>query len=223
MRERLFKLQDKNYKSFQGKLMPTVSDDRIIGVRIPEIRRLAKELAGTQKAEDFLIEVPHKYYEEDNLHAFIIEQIKDFDSCITAINTFLPHVDNWATCDSMRPKCFKNNKEKLLLDIDKWLDSKHTYTVRFGIETLMLYYLDEDFKDEYHQRVAKIISQEYYINMMIAWYFATALAKRWNETLPYIENKSLPAWVHNKAIQKAVESYRITNEQKEYLKTLKIE
>lgn len=222
MKQRLFEIQDKEYKSFQSKLLPTVSEDRIIGVRTPELRKLARELAGTKDAEDFLCELPHKYYEEDNLHAFVIEQINDFDSCIAEINAFWPYVDNWGTCDSMRPKCFKKNKERLLLEIDKWLSSSHTYTLRFGIETLMLYYLDDGFKTEYHERVAKITSQEYYVNMMIAWYFATALANLWDETLPYIEKKALPIWVHNKAIQKAVESYRITNEQKEYLKKLRM-
>lgn len=220
--EKLFFLQDLKYKDFQCKLMPTVDPDSVIGVRTPALRTLAKELYGTREAAEFFSALPHTYYEENNLHAFLIERIKDFDACITALDAFLPYVDNWATCDSMRPGCFKKNTEKLLPYIERWLTSSHTYTVRFAIEALMIYYLDEHFDGSYPRRIAAITSDEYYINMMIAWYFATALAKRWDDIIPFIEGKCLPVWVHNKAIQKACESYRITAEQKEYLRTLKL-
>lgn len=219
---RLFELQDLTYRDFHSKLMPTVPKEKIIGVRVPQLRRFAKEFAKTKEAKEFLEILPHKYYEEDNLHAFLIEQIKDFDKCIFALDDFLLYVDNWATCDMMTPKVFKNNTEKLLPKIEEWLISDYTYQVRFAIGMLMKFYLDENFDEKYLKLVAGVKSDEYYINMMIAWYFATALAKQWEKTVPYIENKTLDKWTHNKAIQKAIESYRITKEQKEYLKTLKI-
>lgn len=219
---RLFELQDFSYRDFHSKLMPTVPKEKIIGVRVPQLRKLAKEFGKTEDAKEFLKILPHKYYEEDNLHAFLIEQIKDFDECIFALDDFLLYVDNWATCDMMSPKVFKNNTEKLLPKIEEWLISDYTYQVRFAIGMLMKFYLDESFDERYLQLVASVKSDEYYINMMIAWYFATALAKQWEKTVPFIENKVLDKWTHNKAIQKAVESYRITKEQKEYLKQLKI-
>lgn len=219
---RLFELQDFAYRDFHSKLMPTVPKEKIIGVRVPQLRKFAKEFNKTEDAKTYLKILPHKYYEEDNLHAFLIEQIKDFNECIYALDDFLLHVDNWATCDMMSPKVFKNNTEKLLPKIEEWLVSDYTYQIRFAIGMLMKFYLDENFNEKYLKLVASVKSDEYYINMMIAWYFATALAKQWEKTVPFIENKILDKWIHNKAIQKAVESYRITKEQKEYLKQLKI-
>lgn len=219
---RLFEMQDLKYRDFHSKLMPTVDKEKIIGVRVPQLRKFAREFGKTEEAKDFLKILPHKYYEEDNIHAFLIEQIKDFDECISALDNFLLCVDNWATCDMMTPKVFKKNTDKLLPKINEWLISDYAYEVRFAIGMLMKFYLDENFDEKYLELVASVKSEEYYINMMIAWYFATALAKQWDKTLPYIENKVLDKWTHNKAIQKAVESYRITDEQKKYLKTLKI-
>ncbi|MBO5230740.1 MAG: DNA alkylation repair protein [Clostridia bacterium] len=221
IRDRLFKLQDLKYREFHSRLMPTVEKSRVIGVRTPELRKLAKELKNTSHAEDFLKKLPHKYYEENNLHAFLIEEIKDYDSCVEELNKFLPFVDNWATCDMMRPKIFKKNLDKLLPQIKSWIDSDKTYTVRFGMECLMLYYLDEHFSPEYPEIICKIRSEEYYVKMMQAWYFATALAKRYDDIVLYLEQNRLDSDTHNKAIQKAVESYRITPEQKAYLRTLK--
>ncbi len=218
---RLFELQDLKYRDFHSRLMPTVSKDLIIGVRTPDLRQLAKELKNTPHASEFLKKLPHQYYEENNLHAFLIEEIKDYDSCIEELNKFLPFVDNWATCDMMRPKIFKKNLPELLEQIKTWLASGETYTVRFGIEMLMLYYLDVHFKPEYPEMISQIRSEEYYIKMMQAWYFATALAKRYDDIVPYIEQNKLDSDTHNKAIQKAIESYRITPEQKAYLRTLK--
>ena len=219
--DELFKMQDIGYRDFNAKLIPTVDKNKIIGVRTPDLRKFAKEISKNKGAEIFLNTLPHRFYEENNLHAFILENEKDFDNCIEKINRFLPYIDNWATCDSMRPKVFAKNKEKLLDPIKNWIKSDKTYTVRFGIECLMSYYLDDDFSEEYHELVCGIRSDEYYVNMMIAWYFATALAKQYERTVKYIENNRLDTWTHNKAIQKAVESYRITDEQKAYLKTLK--
>ena len=219
---RLFELQDLAYRDFHSKLMPTVPKEKIIGVRVPELRKFAKEFGKTTDANEFLKILPHKYYEEDNLHAFLTEQIKDFDECVSALDSFLLYVDNWATCDMMSPKVFKNNTEKLLPKIEEWLISDYVYQVRFAIGMLMKFYLDENFDERYLHLVASVKSDEYYINMMIAWYFATALAKQWEKTVPYIENEVLDKWTHNKAIQKSVESYRITDEKKEYLKKYKI-
>ncbi len=222
VQEKLFELQDSDYRDFHSKLMPTVPKEKIIGVRVPELRKFAKELGKTKEAKDFLKILPHKYYEEDNLHAFLIEQIKDFDECISALDNFLLHIDNWATCDMMSPKVFKKNTELLLPKVKEWLISDYVYQVRFAIGMLMKFYLDENFNEDYLKLVSGVKSDEYYINMMIAWYFATALAKQWEKTVPYIENKTLDKWTHNRAIQKAVESFRITAEQKEYLKGFKI-
>lgn len=218
----LFDMQDREYKKFHSKLVPTLNPDIIIGVRTPKLRKLAKEIKDTELASQFIQDLPHKYYEENNLHAFLIEQISDYQQCITQIERFLPYVDNWATCDSMRPKVFKKNTDKLLSEIKKWIASSHTYTVRYGIEMLMVFFLDNQFDVAYLDMVASVKSEEYYINMMTAWYFATALAKQYESTLPYISRKLLPVWVHNKTIQKAVESFRISDEQKAFLKTLKV-
>ena len=217
----LFSLRDLKYKEFHQKLMPTVSPDKVIGIRTPVLRKFAKDFSKREEAESFIKNLPHKYYEEDNLHAFLLEEIRDYESLIEELNKFLPFVDNWATCDMMRPKILKNHKIELLEDIKRWLNSKDTYTIRFAVNCLMLYYLEEDFKPEYLQWVKNIESQEYYINMVRAWYFATALAKQYDETVKILENNALDKWTHNKTIQKANESYRITKEQKEYLRTLK--
>ena len=201
--------------------MPTVDPGRVIGVRIPVLRKMAKDLYGTDEAAAFLGRLPHTYFEENNLHAFLLARIPNFDACVAAVDAFLPYVDNWATCDSLRPGCFKQNYKALLPWIQKWMASSKPYTVRFGIEMLMVYYLDDHFTPDYLSWVAGVQSEEYYVNMMIAWYFATALSKQWAAVVPYLAGKSLPVWVHNKTIQKAVESYRITAEQKAYLRTLR--
>lgn len=219
--EELFKLQDKKYKDFQAKLIPTINPNTIIGVRTPELRSYAKELIKSGNYLSFLSDLPHKYFDENQLHAFIISQIKDYDECIKYINKFLPYVDNWATCDQMSPKIFKKYSDKLLIQIKKWIKLKETYIIRFGIGMLMQYYLDDNFKVEYLEMVASIKSKEYYVNMMIAWYFATALAKQYDLTISFIENQKLDIWTHNKVIQKAIESYRIADEKKDYLKSLK--
>lgn len=219
--DRLFALADEGYRQFQTPLLPSVDPARIIGVRTPVLRKLAKELADTDEAETFLHDLPHAYYEENNLHAFLVEQIKDYDACIAAIDAFLPYVDNWSTCDGWSPKVFKKHPDELLLKIREWMASDLPYTVRFGIGMLQRYFLDERFDPTYLDWVAAIDCEEYYVRMMVAWYFATALAKQYDATLPYIEQGRLPHWTHNKTIQKAVESYRISTEQKTYLKTLK--
>ena len=217
----LFSMQDQEYRQFQCKLMPTVAPETVIGVRTPELRALAKKLKGDLRVEAFLSELPHRYYEENNLHAFLIEQTADYGACIRALERFLPFVDNWATCDMLRPKCFKRHSEELLRHIEVWLAAEHPFTVRFGIEMLMTYYLDEAFDPRYLEMVAGVQREEYYVNMMCAWYFATALAKQWDSAVIYLEESCLPLWVHNKTIQKAIESYRIDNEQKKYLRSLK--
>ena len=220
IKDKLFKLQDKEYKFFQEKIISTVNPDTIIGVRTPELRKLAK-IHIKEDYTSFLKELPHKYFDENQLHAFIISEIKNYDECILHINNFLPYIDNWATCDQLSPKIFKKNTDKLLDHIKLWIKSKEPYIIRFGVGMLMQYYLDDNFNEEYLKMVSKIKSNEYYVNMMIAWYFATALAKQYKSTINYIENKKLDIWIHNKTIQKAVDSYRITEEQKEYLKSLK--
>lgn len=222
VQDRLFELQDVEYRDFQSKLIPTVAPETVIGVRTPELRKFAKALGKTPEALEFLQILPHKYYEENNLHGFLIENMKDYDQTIAALDTFLPYVDNWATCDLMRPKAFKKHLPELWEQVKVWLSSSHAYTVRFGIEMLMSFYLDEQFQPEYLDWVAGIRSVEYYVNMMIAWYFATALAKQYDASLPHIEKHHLEAWTHNKAIQKAIESNRITEDQKAYLRCLKV-
>lgn len=219
---KLYELQDKEYRDFQVKLIPTANKAIFIGIRTPELRKLAKELIKTNNYKDFLEELPHKYFDENQLHAFIISELKDFNECMNYTNKFLPYVDNWATCDQMSPKVFKKHKEELIDYIKIWIKSKQTYTIRFGIGILMEHFLNESFNKEYLELVSKIRSKEYYVNMMIAWYFATALAKQYDEAIKYVENNKLDVWVHNKTIQKAIESYRITEQQKEYLRTLKI-
>ncbi len=218
--EELYKMQDTKYKAFHSQLMPTVNPENIIGVRVPALRNFAKNIKDS--ADGFLYDLPHTYYEENNLHAFLISEIKDFHKCIKMLNDFLPYVDNWATCDGIRPPCFKKNKKELLFEIEKWIKSEHTYTVRFAIEMLMVHFLDKDFDKNHLNVVSNVNSGEYYVKMMVAWYFATALAKQWESAVLYLEEHLLHKWVHNKTIQKAVESYRITSEQKEYLRSLKI-
>lgn len=222
IQKQLFELQDLGYKEFHSKLMPTVCKDKIIGVRVPQLRKLAKELNTSYLRADFLNTLPHKYYEEDNLHAFLIEQIKDFNECISALDNFLLFVDNWATCDMMTPKVLAESPDLLYEKIEEWAKSEHTYTVRFAVVTLMKFFMDERLDKKHLKLLLRIKSDEYYINMATAWYLATALSSRWALVIPYIENKKFDKWIHNKAIQKANESYRITKEQKDYLKTLKI-
>ena len=222
IQQRLFALQDAGYRDFHAALMPTVDKALVIGVRMPALRALAKELKGTELAADFMAQLPHKYYEENNLHAALIGHIRDFQPCLTALERFLPYVDNWATCDMMNPRALAKDKAALLERIRLWLQSGHTYTVRFGMEMLMNHFLEEDFREEYLALVASVRSEEYYVRMMQAWYFATALAKQYEAAVTYLEQRRLGAWVHNKTIQKARESFRVSQEQKEYLKSLKV-
>ena len=220
--KRLYALQDVKYQVFQTKLIPTVDPATVIGVRTPALRAYAKELSRREDADDFLAALPHTYFDENQLHAFIISLGKDYGKTLAAVDAFLPYVDNWATCDQLSPKVFRKHRAELLTEIECWMASEHVYTVRFGIGMLMQYYLDEDFDSAYPEHVAALRSGEYYVNMMIAWYFATALAKQYDAALPYLEQRRLDVCVHNKAIQKAIESYRVTDEQKAYLRTLKI-
>ena len=222
IRETLFQLQDVKYRDFQSKLIPTAEDDTVIGVRTPELRKAAKKLVKSEGIQEFLEDLPHRYFDENQLHAFIISEIKNYDRCLEEVERFLPYVDNWATCDQMAPKVFAKKKEDLLERIKTWISSGETYTVRFGIGMLMRHFLDEQFDPAYPEMVAGIRSEEYYVNMMIAWYFATALAKQYDAVLPYLVEKRLDVWPHNKTIQKSVESYRISPEHKKYLKSLKI-
>lgn len=221
VRGRLFELQDLKYRDFHSRLMPTVDKELIIGVRTPDLRKFAKEVAKSEHCEEFLKTLPHKYYEENNLHAFLVEQIKDYDLCIAELNRFLPFVDNWATCDMMRPEIFKKHKDRLFTDALRWMESDDSYAVRFGIEMLMCHYLDENFTPEIPAIISKIKTDEYYVKMMIAWYFATALAKQYDAVITYFEKGLLDEEIRNKAIRKAIESYRVTDEQKAYLRTLK--
>mgnify|MGYP000878218068 FL=1 len=222
IRNELFKMQDIEYRDFNSKLIPTVKKEDMIGIRTPELRKYAKKLIKLEGVEDFLHSLPHKYFDENQLHAFIISEIKDFKLCIDELINFLPYLDNWATCDQLSPKILKKYRNDLLPHIYEWLKSDKTYTVRFGIGMLMEHFLNEDFKTEYPEMVAAVRSEEYYINMMTAWYFATALAKQYESILPFIEGNKLDTWTHNKSIQKAIESNRISAEQKNYLKGLKI-
>lgn len=218
----LFDLQDENYRKFSSSLMPTVDAELVIGVRTPDLRKFAKKLANDPGMDIFLHSLPHWYYEENNLHGFLIEGMKDFEICVRELEVFLPYIDNWATCDLISPKTFKKHLPELLDKIRVWIVSDRVYTVRFGIGMLMKYYLDDAFEPEYLEMVCSVRSEEYYVNMMVAWYFATALAKQYDSALPYIEQKKLETWTHNKAIQKSVESRRITEEQKNYLRSLRI-
>lgn len=218
----LFELADEKYKNFHAKLIPNIPTENIIGVRTPDLRKYAKELIRSGESESFITSVKHHYYDEKNLHAFIIEDIRDYDKLIYELERFLPEIDNWATCDMLSPKIFSKCKNTLLIKIKEWLSSDLTYTVRFGADMLMRHYLDNDFKPEYLKLIANIKSDEYYIKMVQAWFFATALAKQYESTIVYIEKKLLLAEVHNMTIKKARESYRISKEHKEYLKSLKL-
>lgn len=219
--EELFALQDSSYGDFQAKLTPGIPREKFIGVRVPEVRKLAKRLAKEPGAASFLADLPHKYYDENMLHALLLSEMKDYAACVAAVDRFLPYVDNWAVCDILSPKIFRRNKPALLKKIREWSASEKTYTCRFGIEMLMSYFLDDDFKPEYLEIPAAVRSEEYYVRMMAAWFFATALAKQWDAAVKYVEEGRLDTWIHNKTIQKARESFRITPEQKEYLQTLK--
>ena len=220
--ERLFALRDEGYAAFQLRLMPGITPDRVIGVRTPEVRSLGKEYAKKPETEAFLAALPHRYYDENNLHGFIVSECRDYEKTVGYIDAFLPYVDNWATCDLLSPKCFKKHRAELKNDILRWIASDRTYTIRFGIEMAMSHFLDEDFSPEFPEIISGLRSEEYYVNMMIAWYFATALTKQWDASLRYLTEKKLAPWVHNKTIQKAVESFRITDDRKAFLKTLKI-
>lgn len=222
IQKRLFDLQDKGYRDGSIKLNSSVDPDTIIGIRIPALRALAKELRGTPEAQDFIAALPHDYFEEYSLHSFLLSYIKDFDEGLAATERLLPYLNSWALTDSMRVKAFDRAPERLLPHIERWLHSDHPYTVRYGILCLMNYFLDDRFLPGCLAQVAAVQSGEYYVNMMIAWYFATALAKQYDSALPYLEDKRLSKWVHNKTIQKAVESYRISDDRKAYLKTLRI-
>ena len=217
----LFTMQDLKYRDFHAKLMPTVEKESVIGVRVPVLRTYAKKFGKTEEAKQFLKILPHQYYEENNLHMMLVAQIKDYESCLAEVERFLPYVDNWATCDLPAPKCFEKHKKELITVIRKWISSEKIYVVRYGIGLLLRLYLDADFDPAYLELVTAVQSEEYYVNMMIAWYLATALAKQWEETIPYLEERRLSEWVHRKTIQKAVESYRITKEKKEYLRSLR--
>lgn len=222
--DELMKIKDEGYADFQAKLTPNVDRSKFIGVRVPDIRKLAKTLlkSDPKGVEEFLDSLPHDTYDEDMLHGVILSEIKDFDTCIRRVDEFLPYVDNWAVCDIMSPKVFKKHKAVLLPKIREWVETEHVYVARFGVEMLMSFYLDEDFEAEYLEIPIKALGDDYYIKMMLAWFYATALAKQWDATIPYLENHRLAPWTHNKTIQKARESYRISDEQKAYLKGLKV-
>lgn len=218
--DRLFELQDTGYRDFHSRLIPDIPKERIIGVRTPALRKLAKELAGTQEAAAFISQLPHNYYEEDNLHAFLVCEMKNFDKCMAEVERFLPYINNWATCDGFAPKVFKKHRAEIYEKVKQWLGSDKTYTVRFGIVTLMDY-LKADFDEEMLSLVADIRSEEYYINMAIAWYFSMALVWQYDAALPYLLENRMDKWTHNKSIQKAIESRQIDEETKKYLRTLK--
>lgn len=221
VQKRLFEVADKQYALFQAKLIPNIPQERVIGVRVPVLRKIAREFEKEPECRDFLNTLPHAYYDENMLHSILLSNVKNYEECIAAVEAFLPYVDNWAVCDTLRPKVFGKHKDKLLPRIKDWIASDKTYTCRFGIGMLMMHYLDKDFKPEYLELPQKVDSEEYYVKMMIAWFYATALANQWDATIPYIEEHRLSDWVHKKTIQKACESYRITDEQKAHLKTLR--
>ena len=221
IQNRLFALRDEKNAAFEAKLIPNIPSETILGVRMPQMRKLARELYRAGKAESFLTQVPHEYLEENCLHAFFLEQIREFEACLAAVEAFLPYIDNWATCDSLNPPIFRKHRDELLERVRVWLDSGETYKIRFGVKMLMSHFLEEDFREEYLDLVSVIQSKEYYVNMMRAWYFATALAKQWETTLPLLTERRLDPWTHRKTIQKAVESYRITEEQKALLRSLR--
>lgn len=220
--QKLEAISDNKYAEFAAKLTPGIDEKLFLGVRNPDMRKFAKSYFGSDEANEFLSELPHKYYDENMLHAMLICEVKDYDKCLVEVERFLPYIDNWAVCDTFSPKVFFKNKDKLLSSVKKWISSEHTYTKRYGIVMLMRHYLDECFDRNQLDLIANIKSDEYYINMAVAWYFATALAKQWEDTVPYIKEKKLDKWTHNKAIQKARESFRVSDERKEYLKTLKM-
>ena len=222
IQKRLFELQDMAYRDFHSGLIPELPKEHFIGIRVPVLKKFAKEYKKEAEAEVFLKQLPHTYYEEYMLHGLLIAEIKDYAACIQAVEAFLPYIDNWAVCDGLSPKVFKDHKQELLEKIKQWIPSKHTYICRFGMEMLMRWFLDEDFRPEYLKMPASVRSEEYYVNMARAWYFATALAKKYDQVLPFLEEQKMDVWTHNKTIQKAIESYRITPEQKEYLRALKI-
>lgn len=220
--ERLFELRDQKYRSFQSKLIPNIDPERIIGVRLPLIKSIANEMVNNNIRNEFINTLPHKYFEEDHLHSFIIAQISDFEECIREIEKFLPYIDNWSVCDSLRPKCFKNHKCELLEKIREWIISEDTYTIRFAIEMLMIHFSGDYFSEDHFLLVSETHANDYYVKTAIAWYFATVLSNQYEKTLKFIESNSISdIWTHNKAIQKALESNKISNEQKIYLKSLK--
>ena len=219
--QRLSELSDPTYRDFHAGLIPNISPETILGVRVPALRKLARELRGSAEAQEFMAALPHEYYDENCLHGLLINDIKDFGATVSALDAFLPYVDNWAVCDLISPRSFKSRPPELAAHVRRWLDSSHSYTVRFGIGVLMSFYLDEAFRPEYLDLAAGVRREEYYVKMMVAWYFATALAKQYAAALPYVEERRLDRWTHNKTIQKAVESYRITPEQKAYLRSLR--
>ncbi len=219
--ERLAACRNDQYRDFQSKLVPNIPKETVLGVKTPDMRKIAKEVNQTKEAADFLARLPHGYYEENLVHFFLISMIKDFDECVKAVEAFLPYVDCWPVCDQSSPKVFAKNHEKLIPLIKKWISSDHVYTVRFGIRMLMNEFLGDDFKPEYLEWVASVQGEDYYIKMMVAWYFATALAKKYGQSVVYIEERRLDPWTHKKAIQKAIESYRVSDEHKEYLKTFR--
>lgn len=221
LQTQLFSMRDEEYAAFQVKLTPGIEAGQVIGVRIPILRKFAKEYAKKEEAKEFLIQLPHTYYDENLLHGMLLEQIRDYPEALQKVDAFLPYVDNWAVCDTMNPKVFGKHKKEFLPQIKRWAKSKETYTIRFAVKMLMTLYLDEDFDPAYLKIPAAIKQDDYYVNMVIAWYYATALAKQWTDTIPYLEEGKLRPWIHNKTIQKAIESYRITKEQKDYLRTLK--
>lgn len=222
IREELFSLQDTAYRDFQGKLTPTIDASTAIGVRTPALRAMAKRVVKRKDVGAFLDDLPHAYFDENQLHAFIISELRDYEACLQEVERFLPYVDNWATCDQMSPKVFKKHRAELIDPIKRWISSDATYTVRFGVGMLMEHYLDDDFDPVYLDMVAAITSEEYYVRMMVAWYFATALAKQYDATIPFLEERRLEPWVHNKTIQKAIESRRISPQTKDYLRELKV-
>lgn len=219
--DRLTEVKDDSYREFQVKLVPNIPPETIIGVRTPQMRAIAKEVFESSDRDAFLSTLPHPYYEENLIHFFMLGIIKDFDVCVRSVEVFLPYVDCWPVSDQATPKAFRKNHPELLPYITKWIASEHVYTARFGLRMLMNEFLDADFKEEYLELAASKKGEDYYLKMMLAWFFATALAKRYDKTVPYFENRRLDEWVHKKAIQKAVESYRVTDEHKEYLKALR--
>ena len=221
LQQQLFTMQDLKYRDFHSRLLPGIDKETIIGIRTPILRKFAMEFRKTEESRQFLKELPHQYYEENNLHMMLISAERDYEICLEQVKAFLPYIDNWATCDLPLPKCYVKHKEELIFEIEQWMASGKTYTIRYGIGVLLRLSRDEDFRPEYLEWVISVRSEEYYVNMMIAWYLATALAKQWDATIPYLEEKRLSEWVHKKTIQKAIESYRITPEQKVYLRSLR--